>query len=278
LHPAVQQQAVGKRAALGTPARVFASTGRIRPLPLSADGSILSEVDVSIPLAIPAGANALEAAPLDLSLSLLARQRSFKEWQAEGTGGGVLRTCKLRAGRSLYLYHESRGTAVLRARLRFNRASLEQSLHMRGLAVSPTCFHVDCRRAGLEDTVDHALLHCPLIRVERERCRNQLAALNPPIALTLQVALGSLPKPRKSSVPVLSVLTPLNFPSAVLPRGGFSAPTPVYLPNNGLPRPRAPLVPTTSLRKKELLKPTKAALYITQALLRALLIAHDGHL
>ncbi len=101
----------------------------------------------------------------------------FAEWQTAASGGELLRGVQTAAGRSLHLSLERCSIAVLRTRLRLDRAALAASMTKRGLADSPVCrLHPQCRMQRSEQTVAHALLHCPSITLQREQCRIQLRA------------------------------------------------------------------------------------------------------
>jgi hypothetical protein len=210
------------------------------------------------------------APPKELSLSRLARLRSFQEWHAQTEGGALLRACKSKAGRSPYLYLEPRGVAVLRARLRFNRCHLRQSLHRRGLANSPLCTYPECRRSGAQETVEHALLHCPRLAEPRRRCEAQLRA-KARLPLSLSLLLGEVPL-RGSSF-AGPIAGPASSSPAV-PRP-LSPPHPVFQSSRGGSRPR-PHLPQPSQRRTQQLREAKALLFITHALLRALQACNGG--
>jgi len=113
------------------------------------------------------------------SLSLRARQLAFSEWKAAATGGQILAQVKTAPGRSLHLYLEPRPSAVLRTRLRFDRAALPASLCKRGMVNSPLCqLHPQCRRAGVEGSVEHSLLHCPALADQQRLRKNQMGKLS----------------------------------------------------------------------------------------------------
>jgi len=159
-------------------------------------------------------------------------RRAFSEWKSLGDrgGGAILRAIKTRPGRSLYLYMEARATAVMRARLRFNRCALNQSLHKRALADSPLCAHPPCRRAQIEETVDHALLRCPRYSKARAACVNQLrragaGADSNPLSLPLLLGQVDLKKANSSSFSVAP--SPVDPPIVSLrpfPREGRPVP------------------------------------------------------
>ena len=192
------------------------------------------------------------------SLSLFARKRSFAEWQHAATGGALLRAAKPTAGRSLYLYLERRPIAVLRTRLRFNRAGFAASLSERGLADSPLCaLHPQCQHRAEAQTVEHALLHCPAIAAARERCRNQLRAVGVQ-KLDLSILLGRVAREKAA-----------KNAAAANPPSRNSIPQAVHFPGAGASRPPvAPAVP--SQRRRDELATARKILFITAALLQAL--------
>src|SRR6185437_14772933 len=73
------------------------------------------------------------------------------------TGAKSLRALKTSPGLSRYLKLDDQQTACARARLRFNRARLNASLHERKAIDSP-----DCTACGVPETVHHAVCDCNL--------------------------------------------------------------------------------------------------------------------
>jgi hypothetical protein len=207
------------------------------------------------------------------SLSLLARKRAVAEWQHEASGGELLRSLKSRSGRSWYLYVEKRPTAILRARLRFNRAFLAESLFQRGLADSPLCkLHPRCRTRGEHQTVDHALLHCPAISEAREVCRRELRAIGVR-SLDLSILLNGMP-PVKAPKRTQSAVVCGSVASVAQP---MPAPVAVYFPGQAACRPSA-APPKPSERRRAELEPMRQSLTITAGLLQALLKANHDEL
>jgi ribonuclease HI len=281
---------------------MFTSTGHPRPPTCQERSCLLPELSNShsLPPCTPGDRDAIAREQL-LSLSLLARQRSFAEWQAEKNGGAILRQCKLAAGRSSYLYMEARGCAVLRSRLRFDRARLAQSEFVRKLRLdSPLCSFAPCRRRGEEETVEHALLHCPRLAGARQRCARQLRKLSPELQLSLPLLLGSFPptaaQPARGNAAVAAsaAASQSSLSSSVSPSAsqiaagqsasqssvesqprGAAALAPVWFRDDGLPRPSIPKV-RPSERKAKARQKERAALFITQAFLRTLLFSHQG--
>jgi hypothetical protein len=226
---------------------------------------------------IAASLSASESAESIFCLSALARKVSFPEWKslADSAGGAILRATKLRPGRSLYLYMEPRATAVVRARLRFNRCSLNESLHKRALADSPFCAHPPCNRSRTEETVQHALLECPLYSSARAACANQLRRSGGG-PLSLSVLLGQV-ELKKANSPSFSAgpppVVPPNGPSSrVRARGSIRS---VWQPNGGLPRPVAAEAGPSERRAAER-QSARRTLFITGAFLRHIRIARGG--
>jgi hypothetical protein len=209
-----------------------------------------------------------------LNLSLLARQRSFAEWQAAGGGSAMLRKLKTRAGRSWYLYLEARSTAVLRTRLRFNRAALAAPLAERGIVASPVCtLHKVCKQQKSAQSIEHVLLHCPALQDARNRCRNQLQK-KANIPLTIEVLLGDV---RPEKVPKAA--------RGGAAAGGAAAPMaplmPIHFPDRGLPRPVAqpPAAGSEPARSPQRdCKIAIATLFITASFLRHLQHLLKGYL
>jgi hypothetical protein len=136
-------------------------------------------------------------------LQLLARKRTFDDWTAQHSGA-ILQSCKGKPGRSWYLYLEPRASAVIRARLRFNRASLGESLSRRAIVASPYCPHPPCRSGRIVESVEHALLHCPMLATERSRCRitlNRLLQRGLDSPLSLETLLGSVQPSKPEAKP-----------------------------------------------------------------------------
>jgi len=134
------------------------------------------------------------------SFSALSRRIAFNEWQQLPIGGAILRSVKFGPACSFFLYEEPRARAVLRTRLRFDRASLAKSLHKRALADSPLC---PLCASGAEQTVEHALLRCafPPLATARAVCLDQLQQLGS-YALDLQLLLegwSAAPPPRNAA-------------------------------------------------------------------------------
>lgn len=89
-----------------------------------------------------------------------------KRWWFSDNGPGSLKGLKCKAGPSYYILHErNRRLQAIRARLRFDRASLNASLNQRRVIGydSPLC--ATCNMA---DTIDHCLLECKSYDAERK--------------------------------------------------------------------------------------------------------------
>lgn len=91
---------------------------------------------------------------------------------------------------SAYLRLDRRSTAVIRARLRLDRAKLNSSLFDRKLVASPHCEH--CRsinpRVKREETPQHLLMECPRFQAERRALIDALSKHD--VKLDLRVLLG----------------------------------------------------------------------------------------
>jgi hypothetical protein len=77
---------------------------------------------------------------------------------------------KFSPGTSCYISHDSPFVAARRARLRFDRSSLNASLFKR--RCSPTD---KCPVCGLVEDTDHVLLHCPAYDAARQACKAAFA-------------------------------------------------------------------------------------------------------
>ena len=110
---------------------------------------------------------------------------------------GHLSSIKSSCGLSPYLLVDGKPLACHRARLRFNQARLNQSLHMRHLTASPFCDTCP----DVEETPAHVLLDCPRYTVARRSCSLHLESLG--LQLSLNVLLGevaSLSQSRQTEV------------------------------------------------------------------------------
>ena len=216
------------------------------------------------------------------SLSLLARRFTFKQWQQQDSGA-LLQRCKRQQGRSHYLYLEPRSSFILRSRLRFDRASLNSSLHQRNLAASPLCSFPACRNGKFVESVEHALLHCPRVTDARDKCRITLnRRLQRPLHSPLQLAelLGEVQPNKKAKgnpgAPAVATAAAQSLSSSS--SSPSLPPRPVrrvFFPLSGLPRP-TPSAPVPSARKAESLREARSILFITAALLRAVQATHAG--
>ncbi len=129
---------------------------------------------------------------------------------------------------------KKKSTAVLRTRLRLDRAALAASLAKRGLIASPLCpLHPQCRMQRSEQTVEHALLHCPSIAAARARCRNQLRAVGVQ-GMDLSIVLGRVAAVRGATIPAAAAAPAANASSIT------SIPQAVYFPGQGASRPPVP--------------------------------------
>jgi hypothetical protein len=91
-----------------------------------------------------------------------------------------------------YLEMEDRRTAILRARLRFNKALLNESLHSRQLTSSPFCPEIACRHQV--ESPEHLLLHCPRFEHLRFNMMIVFASINVQMCARLLLGeVGDLP-------------------------------------------------------------------------------------
>ena len=130
--------------------------------------------------------NLSSSAAQKLSLAL-----SFQDLQA--AQDGALRRFKKEPGTSLYLLHDAKPVAALRARLRFARSALKEHQYRFDLVESDRCEQCHGRPRPVE-SVGHVLLHCPAYKDARDALRNSLHSLRPPIRLTANTVLGELGK------------------------------------------------------------------------------------
>ena len=94
--------------------------------------------------------------------------------------GSRYKSLRTSQGVAAYVLSDPRPVAVLRARLRLNRANLN-SIQFRYRAVpSPAC---DRCKHSIED-VEHVLLHCPTFAAPRAVCSDALSRLNLPMSVS----------------------------------------------------------------------------------------------
>ena len=88
-----------------------------------------------------------------------------------------------------YLFSDSPNISKIRARFRFNRTTLNATIHRYNSTVSNYCLHCfqHTQIQHVED-VAHLLLSCPKYRLQRIILHLQLSTLN--ITLTLSTILG----------------------------------------------------------------------------------------
>jgi hypothetical protein len=125
----------------------------------------------------------------DSKHSMLAVRSSIDSWQHQDwffadTGSKSLKGLKISPGPSLYLLRDPRQLSAIRARLRFDRSSLNKSLFDRKVVPDPAC--PTCK---MPETTEHCLLFCPRFDVQRQLCQQRLADLQLPF--TLATLLGS---------------------------------------------------------------------------------------
>ena len=123
-------------------------------------------------------------------MKLIATSRSFASWQSRKEGK-LLRMFKTTAAPSAYLSISSRSAASLRARLRLDRSTLNESRLRRGMPVNP-----NCTSCGVPEDLDHVLLSCPRFAAARTACQTALRILNQPFTTPSLLACGSLLKYR----------------------------------------------------------------------------------
>ena len=115
----------------------------------------------------------------------------------EGKEGGPAAVSRFASWKRLpgldsYLCLDDRQTACLRARLRLDRSGLAESLVRRRSATSSACRLCKSSSSArvVEETLEHALLHCPAYAASRQVLRAHLADSIP---LSCEVILGCLP-------------------------------------------------------------------------------------
>jgi hypothetical protein len=122
----------------------------------------------------------------------LVQQLDHQRWRS--TGAKSLRALKTSPGLSRYLKLDDQQTACARARLRFNRARLNASLHERKCIDSP-----DCTACGVPETVHHAVCDCNRYANLRATAAAELRRACGIPGLTSVIALGR-PPPRLTLV------------------------------------------------------------------------------
>lgn len=249
---------------------------RIMPAASTAPAPAHSSADAD-PVPIPSDSSPPPKVP---ALKTLARRRTFDQWKAQHSGE-LLQRCKPNAGRSHYLYLEPRDTVVLRARLRFNRASLRESLAQRNLVGSSLCSYPACRAARLPESVEHALLVCPLLHTARRACQitlNRLLARPLDCPLPLETLLGLVGPKKPEAIAALPLDGSLSNPARRAVRLSLrSPPYPVMLGEMDTRGSIALSVESApSARKLESFREARAILFITGAFLRKLRLAHAG--
>jgi hypothetical protein len=125
-----------------------------------------------------------------LILTQTAQQRFFHRW-AGSQSSKLLHSLKTNPGISHYLAHDPKYTAMLRARLRHNRARTNTLLSKFGLADS-----ANCSVCNEPDTIEHLLEHCPRFDSARFTCTNSLASIHSTLSLDTPTILDadSIPK------------------------------------------------------------------------------------
>ena len=113
----------------------------------------------------------------DVDLKELLLKRSY-------TPINHLATVRSRVGMADYLLHDPKPLLCHRARLRFDLARLNASLHRRCSVASPHC--PEC--AGVPETPAHVMLVCPRFEAHRSRMRSHLVSLG--AKMTLPIILG----------------------------------------------------------------------------------------
>jgi hypothetical protein len=118
------------------------------------------------------------------------------QWQWDNWGGAAggplqLKGVKLWHGVSEYLLVDDRRTAVIRARLRHDRSSLNASLASRRVVPSP-----NCSACGIPETSEHCLLQCPRFALPRLLCTLGLSVLA--ADFNLATVLGDVDRPKDS--------------------------------------------------------------------------------
>jgi hypothetical protein len=289
-------------APLSLPAQPPLSSGSAAPLPVSPPSPSSRPPSTSRPQPVyfpPDGV--IESA--EEPVAAVARRVTYAQWQQQ-IAGRTLQQYKHESGRSWYLYLEPRCNAVLRARIRLQRTSLAAYLYRQGRLHSPLCSHPSCRAHGIEETVEHMLLDCPLLLAARQRCARQLYSICH-MDLSLSLLFGDVRPPssvagHKPHQPASSLSCP-HIPDACRPavRGPLQQPVrpslaaaaaagpplqrPVLGPRRSprsaitstahtphMPPPSLPVPPSSSAGRAAALRRLRAALFITAGLLRSL--------
>jgi len=114
----------------------------------------------------------------------------FDVWVFDSSTANHLKGIKLNYGTSSYLLHDSRAICNVRARLRFDKASLHASLAQRRIVQDP-----NCALCHVPETVEHCILHCQRFDNLRTTCKSALLAQNIPfnIATVLGDTTGLSP-------------------------------------------------------------------------------------
>lgn len=147
--------------------------------------------------------------PISSRLSLsssLATSLTYTSWSSSSLGSHLkqfIKTPVLSVSHS-YLALDSRPSQVLRARLRFNAARLNASLHRRNLATSPNCSHCwNNLHLPVAETVEHLLLNCPAYSDARSALLADLCSLSIYLPLSLSLILDPLSQPHSSPDSIL---------------------------------------------------------------------------
>jgi hypothetical protein len=132
------------------------------------------------------GATAVELTNEEAS-QLLQRKQLSEWWGDEERKYPLPVTLvKMGPGPARYLAVDPKEIASRRARLRFDRSGLRESLRRRRLTASGDC--PDCK--GVTDTPEHVLIICPVFDAARRTCEAELRRIG--CELNLQSGLGGV--------------------------------------------------------------------------------------
>jgi hypothetical protein len=123
------------------------------------------------------------------SLRHTVDQWQLDNWSEVKEGSKLLKGLKTQAGPSSYLLSDERRLSAVRARLRFDRASLNASLAQRSVLAN-----ANCPTCGQIDTVEHCLLECPRFLRQRNDLDMELQPIGEDVTLATILASDLLPK------------------------------------------------------------------------------------
>ena len=123
------------------------------------------------------------------SLRHTVDQWQLDQWSDAKEGSKQLKALKTQAGPSGYLLADDRRLSAVRARLRFDRASLNASLAQRCVVPDASCPH-----CGQVDSVEHCLLECKRFASQRNDLDLELQREGEQLSLATVLTSDLLPK------------------------------------------------------------------------------------